>query len=35
MLGPIPKGVPVGLLANLKLRAESDDLGDKAAHVAQ
>ena len=33
MLGPIPKGVPVGLLANLKLRAESDDLGEKAAHV--
>ena len=33
VLGPIPKGVPVNLLANLKLRAESDDLGDKAAHV--
>ena len=29
------KGVPVGLLANLKLRAESDDLGDKAAHVGK
>jgi hypothetical protein len=35
VLGPIPKGIPVGLLANLKLRAESDDLGDKAAHVAK
>jgi hypothetical protein len=33
VLGPIPKGVPVNLLANLKLRAESDSLGDKAAHV--
>jgi len=35
VLGPIPQGIPVGLLANLKLRAESDDLGDKAAHVAK
>jgi hypothetical protein len=35
VLGPIPKGIPVALLANLKLRAESDDLGDKAAHVAK
>ena len=33
VLGPIPKDTPVGLLANLKLRAESDDLGDKAAQV--
>jgi hypothetical protein len=32
-LGPIPKGVPVNLLANLKLRAESDSLADKAKHV--
>jgi hypothetical protein len=32
-LGPIPKGVPVNLLANIKLRSESDNLGDKAAHV--
>jgi hypothetical protein len=32
-LGPIPQGVPVGLLSNLKLRAESDDLGDKAQQV--
>ena len=34
VLGPIPGGVPVNLLANLKLRAESDDLGDKAEQVA-
>ncbi|WP_428422505.1 hypothetical protein [Methylibium sp.] len=34
VLGPIPQGVPVGLLSNLKLRAESDSLGDKASHVA-
>ncbi len=33
VLGPIPKGVPVGLLANMKLRAESDDLSDQAAQV--
>ena len=33
VLGPIPKGVPVGLLSNMKLRAESDDLSDKAAQV--
>ena len=33
VLGPIPKGVPVNLLANLKLRAESDSLTDKIAHV--
>jgi hypothetical protein len=33
VLGPIPKGVPVNLLANLKLRAESDSLADKAVHV--
>lgn len=32
-LGPIPQGVPVNLIANLKLRSESDDLGDKAAQV--
>jgi hypothetical protein len=35
VLGPIPQGIPVALLSNLKLRAESDDLGDKAAHVAK
>jgi hypothetical protein len=33
VLGPIPKGVPIGLLANLKLRAESDDAVEKAAHL--
>ena len=32
-LGPIPQGVPVNLIANLKLRSESDDLGDKATQV--
>ncbi|MEO6320538.1 MAG: hypothetical protein ABIO73_08015 [Polaromonas sp.] len=32
-LGPIPKDVPVNLIANLKLRAESDDIAAKAAHV--
>jgi len=34
VLGPIPPGMPVGLLANTKLRAESDDVGDKAAQIA-
>ena len=33
VLGPIPKDVPVNLISNLKLRAESDDLSDKAGHV--
>jgi len=33
VLGPIPKGMPVNLIANLKLRSESDDLGDKATQV--
>ena len=33
VLGPIPQGMPVGLLANLRLRAESDDRQAKAAHV--
>ena len=32
-IGPIPKGVPVGLLANLKLRAESTDPAAIATHV--
>jgi hypothetical protein len=32
-LGPIPKGMPVGLLANLRLRAESDVPAEQAAHV--
>jgi hypothetical protein len=34
-LGPIPKGVPVGLLANVMLLSESDNLGDKAAHAVK
>jgi hypothetical protein len=34
VLGPIPKGTPVGLLANLKLRAESDDPAVQAKHLA-
>lgn len=33
VLGPIPQGVPVNLLANLKLRAEADSIGEKAEHV--
>lgn len=33
VLGPIPKDVPIGLLSNLKLRAESDDLGAKGAQL--
>ena len=34
-LGPIPKGIPVNLIANLKLRAESDDIAVKAVHVRE
>ncbi|MEJ8825272.1 hypothetical protein WKW80_25135 [Variovorax humicola] len=34
-LGPIPKGMPINLLANLRLRAEEGGLGDKAAHAAK
>jgi hypothetical protein len=34
VLGPIPKDVPVGLLANLRLRAESDDPAVVAKHAA-
>jgi hypothetical protein len=33
VLGPIPKDTPVGLLANIKLRSESDDPAVKAAHL--
>lgn len=33
VLGPIPQGTPVGLLANLRLRAESHDPAVVAAHV--
>ena len=32
-LGPIPKDVPVNLIANLKLRSESDDIAVRAAHL--
>lgn len=32
-LGPVPKDTPVGLLANLKLRSESDDLSEQAAFL--
>lgn len=32
-IGPIPKGMPVSLLANLRLRAESDDPAVQAAHL--
>jgi hypothetical protein len=35
VLGPIPKGVPVNLLANIKLRAESDNLAEKVAHLKE
>jgi hypothetical protein len=35
VLGPIPAGVPVNLLANLKLRAEADDLGEQADHAKE
>ena len=31
--GPIPRGIPVGLLANLRLRAESDDPAVQALHL--
>jgi len=33
VLGPIPKGVPVNLIANLRLRAESNDPAAIATHV--
>jgi hypothetical protein len=32
-LGPIPKGMPVGLLANLRLLPESDDPVAQATHI--
>ncbi len=34
-IGPIPKGTPVNLLANLDLLGESRDLGEKARHDAR
>lgn len=33
VLGPIPKGVPVNLLANLKLRAEADGIDERVSYV--
>jgi hypothetical protein len=33
VLGPIPEGTPVGLLANLRLRAESRDPAAVASHI--
>jgi hypothetical protein len=33
MIGPIPKGTPVNLIANIQLLAESPHLDDKAAHA--
>jgi len=35
VLGPIPKDMPVNLIANLKIRAESDDLGDKITQIGK
>ncbi len=35
VLGPIPKDMPVNLIANLKIRAESDDLGDKISQIGK
>jgi hypothetical protein len=32
-LGPVPRGMPVSLLSNLRLLAESDDPAVRAAHV--
>jgi hypothetical protein len=32
-LGPIPKGIPVGLLANLQLLAETDNTAVRSAHA--
>ena len=34
-LGPIPKGVPVGLLSNVMLLSESNVLSEKTAHAAK
>ena len=34
-IGPIPKGTPVGLLANLALLSESRALADRATHLKQ
>jgi hypothetical protein len=34
-IGPIPSGVPINLLANIQPLSETDDLGQKAQHVAR
>jgi hypothetical protein len=34
-IGPIPRGTPVNLLANLKLLSESDDPGEKVRHAKE
>ena len=34
-IGPVPKNVPIGLLANVTLLSESDHLRDKTGHAAQ
>src|SRR5215831_4161908 len=34
VIGPIPKGTPVGAIANLKLRSESSDPAEIARHAA-
>ncbi len=34
-LGPIPKGTPVNLLANLRLLADGDGLADRAEHAGK
>ena len=33
-LGPIPKGMPIGLLSNLRLNAETDDPAERVAYTA-
>jgi len=35
VLGPIPKDMPVGLLSNLRLLAESDDPAEQARHYGE
>jgi hypothetical protein len=34
-IGPIPKGTPVNLLANLQLLSESNDAGEKLRHAKE
>jgi hypothetical protein len=35
VIGPIPQGVPVNLLANIQILAESNDAGEQAAHAVK